>query len=869
MLDRRLQCPLMVRLESRRMLSTTYVVSTTADSGAGSFRQAIIDANANPGADTINFAIGSGVQTITPDSPLPHIGGALTIDATTQGGYAGKPLIEINGASAGSTDGLKLSGGNNTVRGLVINRFSGTGLVIQSGDNNIIENCYIGTDTSGLIKQKNSVHGLYIGTSNNRIGGTTAAQRNVICGNDTLNAAGIFSYGGNANLIIGNYIGIGSDGLTPVPNYTGLAIFAGANNFIGNTTGGAGNVISGNKQDGVLITTDSHHNTVQQNFIGTDYTGTIAVPNGDLTTNLGWGIELQGYNNLIGGTNGAASRNILSGNVGSGLTLYLGACQYNLVQGNYIGTDVTGTQALANLNQGVSFSGDTDVDPTAIGPQFNTIGGTTAAERNIISGNRNSSSNAAGVGFFNRTGSNVVLGNYIGTDVTGTVAIPNDNGVALFSVKITNTIGGTAAGSANVISGNAFNGINIGADNTIVQGNLIGTDYTGAAPLPNNGTGIQTIFSSQNTIGGAAAGAGNVIAYNKGTGVKLAGGGNNTIQNNSIGVNITGAPGSNVAGGVWIESGAGNPSNNNTVSRNTIAHNGGSAAITITSGTGNRITANSIYNNGRPIDLNNDGITPNDNLDPDSGPNNLQNFPIISDAFSDTTTKTWISVTINSLANTAFTLDFYATAANNSSQVYLGSAGVVTNASGNASFNVSFNVPSAAGSLVAVTATAPDNSTSEFSATQWIPLPGDTDRSRTVDFFDLTALAASYGQTNKTWADGDFNNDGAVNFFDLTALAANYGQSLPAPAAVPEPAPAASEPVFASAIDPVAPTSAEVQTTSAPAPAATALTTALTPAPISSTPSKARPKKEVFADSPPIQSTQRSKVKTTAKASRR
>src|SRR5438270_368197 len=108
-----------------RCLPSTFTVLNTADSGAGSLRQAILDANAAAGADVINFNVGGGVQTISPTSLLPQITGSVTIDGTTQPGFAGSPLIELNGAGAGAFAGLWITAGNCTVRGLVINRFNG------------------------------------------------------------------------------------------------------------------------------------------------------------------------------------------------------------------------------------------------------------------------------------------------------------------------------------------------------------------------------------------------------------------------------------------------------------------------------------------------------------------------------------------------------------------------------------------------------------------------------------------------------------------------------------------------------------------------------------------------------------------------
>src|SRR5439155_26949600 len=117
--------PKLEHLEDR-CLPSTFTVLNTNDSGAGSLRQAILDANAAAGADVINFNIdGGGVQTIAPTSILPQITGAVTIDGTTQPGFAGSPIIELNGASASAFAGLNITAGNSTVRGLVINRFNG------------------------------------------------------------------------------------------------------------------------------------------------------------------------------------------------------------------------------------------------------------------------------------------------------------------------------------------------------------------------------------------------------------------------------------------------------------------------------------------------------------------------------------------------------------------------------------------------------------------------------------------------------------------------------------------------------------------------------------------------------------------------
>jgi hypothetical protein len=298
-------------LEERQLLST-FTVLTTNDSGPASLRQAILSANANPGLDNIFFKIGSGgVQTITPTSELPTITDPVVIDGTTQPGFAGTPLIELNGGrQVAGVNGLTITAGSSRVQGLVINRFPFLGILISG-------------------------------------------------------------------------------------------------------RGATGNVVQGN-------------------FIGTDVTGTQDLGNGE----TGVGITFA-PNNTIGGT-AAGTRNVISGN-SSGIVIGGSGATGNRVQGNFIGTDVTGTKLLGNTNSGVVINGASS----------NTIGGTTAAARNVISGNRE------GI-FLVETTANVVQGNFIGTDVSGTRDLGNtQDGVVFYLAASGNTIGGTASGAGNTI---AFNG---------------------------------------------------------------------------------------------------------------------------------------------------------------------------------------------------------------------------------------------------------------------------------------------------------------------------------------------------------------------------------------------------------------------------
>ena len=162
-------------LESR-CVPSVYTVTTTANSGAGSFRQAILDANGNAGLDTIRFSINTGAKVITPAAGLPAITDPVQIDATTQPGYVGVPLIKLTGGSAGAgTSGLTVTAGGSTVAGLHFDHFGGNSLVLKTAGGNTIKSCYLGGANGGS--------GLRIESASNTIGGTTAASRNVISGN--------------------------------------------------------------------------------------------------------------------------------------------------------------------------------------------------------------------------------------------------------------------------------------------------------------------------------------------------------------------------------------------------------------------------------------------------------------------------------------------------------------------------------------------------------------------------------------------------------------------------------------------------------------------------------------------------------------
>jgi CSLREA domain-containing protein len=416
---------------------------------------------------------------------------------------------------------------------------------------------------------------------------------------------------------------------------------------------------------------DDGGNVVEGNFIGTDVTGTMDA-----------GISVLGIRvdnspaNTIGGVTPQA-RNLVSGFAGGGSSIWIDGAHAigNIVRGNLIGTDSTGTTTLGGtVGVGVV------VSALASGT---IIGGTTAIERNIISGR------AGGVGILGSDG-NTVLGNYIGTDVSGTVAL-GGGAAAVFIDGDANTIG--APGAGNVISGHR-SGVLVpypGSLN-VIQANKIGTDVTGTAALGNEFGA--SIGGDNNFIGGTAAGAGNVISGNS-VGVRLLGRGHRVLGN-LIGTDVfgTGALG-NTSHGVHVYSGSNHAIGGTAAGAgNTIAYNGGDGVL-ISARTEASVRGNLIHSNGgmgiRNINNGNMELSP----------------PVIT--------------AVGSASGTACancTIDVYSDDADEG-RVYHGST--TADGSGNWSF------PGAVvGPNVTATATDADGNTSEFSTPFALPGPTPT-----------------------------------------------------------------------------------------------------------------------------------------------
>jgi titin len=738
-----------------------FTVTSTADSGAGTLRQAILDADANPGADTINFAIaGGGVQSILPTSGLPAIMDQVTLDATTQPGYAGTPLVELNGSMAGNADGLLIDGAYNTVQGLDITGFNYNGIAVQGGGNNVIDGNYIGVDPAGKAAQGNGQLGVLIfnGSQGNRVGTNgdglnDAAERNIISGNQW-SGVQILGTGTNLNVVAGNTIGTDVTGSVALGNGNlGVWIGDGAQqNRIG-TSGtdvdyaAEGNLLSGNAYQGVgIFGAGTDQNVVAGNTIGTDVTGTKALGNG----NNGIWINGGAQGNRIGTTGtdagAAAERNLISGNAFEGVVLSDAGTSSNVVAGNLIGTDVTGTKALPNADGGLNIVNG--ASSNRVGFDGTSSAAVAALERNVISGN-GASPGPAGVYIADPgTNGNVLAGNYVGVDVSGLKALGNKGvGIYLANGAQDNRVGTDGnnvadASEANVISANLYQGVAIqgtasGANTTgtIVAGNLIGTNSKGTAALGNHNNGVWILAGAQsNRIGTDgtdpdAAGEGNVLAGNAFSGVTVSdpGSNQNLVAGNWVGTNKAGTLAlPNGENGVSLSNGAqGNQVGGSAALGNVIAFNTqAGVAVTDPTSTGDSIRANKIFSNGGlGIDLGSSGVQVN-HAGATTGPNNLQNYPLLTAGTPGATTS--VSGSLNSLPNTTYTLDFYASPTPDITfygpgQRYLGSAMVTTDANGNASFSVTLKAATSKGDWVSATATDPSGNTSEFSGDRQLP----------------------------------------------------------------------------------------------------------------------------------------------------
>ncbi|HUY32931.1 MAG TPA: PKD domain-containing protein [Pirellulales bacterium] len=581
-------------------------VSEFAATHGVTLRQAILEADAGSASITpIYFDIpGSGVQSIQPLSALPAITKPVVIDATTQGGYAGTPIVQLSGINAGgNANGLTVGagGGGSTIRGLVINAFSGNGIELDAGGNTVAGN-FIGTNATGtapLARNAYQFNGGNVAANIPQLNTTTGAQNTVSFWMkwDGTNTQMPIAFGFN-----GNTYDLELDN-----GY--LAFNTGNNDLYGVSSAALANQWH-------LITAIFTNGNVSQNQLWIDgvqqtLSQVLGTPSANSVTNLADVGGTAGYyfsgelnqfaffNQALTATQIQAQYAARANGTYNATVIGQGPVAY------YPMNETSGTVAVDSSGYGnngaISASGVTlgaagqfvqNANGILITSANNTIGGTTAAARNVISGNVGDGVQITGLG---ATG-NVVEGDYIGIDAAGTAALFNNaSGVEIVNSP-SNTVGGATAGARNVISGNSADGVNInGSASTgnAVEGNYIGTDATGSVALANGTGGGISDAGGATTIG--AVGAGNVISGNTGGGISVFASGD-TIVANYIGTNATGTAAiANGYGGITDTAGAttiGAVGAGNVISGNT------QSGIAIASGaTGDTIVANLIGTN--------------------------------------------------------------------------------------------------------------------------------------------------------------------------------------------------------------------------------------------------------------------------------
>ena len=674
-------------------------------------RKAIEESNLNGVPDTIVFNI-SGCPpacTISPTSALPTISDDDTsIDGTTQPGDPGVPLIEIDGSSAGSSvTGLTVTGDRATIEGLIINSFDAAGIGLLGSDGSVIIGNYVGLGPSGAVGAANGT-GIVISQSaaNSTIGGHLEAHRNIISGNTGagIDLSGLSGTAGNR--IVGNFIGTDVTGTQALGNGIGVQLSDGVqNNTVGSSTAVERNVISGNGTGVRIAGADTQQNAIYGNYIGTDLTGGLAIPN---TT----GVHiLNGARfNSVGGT-ATSQGNVISANSVYGVDL--NDADDNAVYQNLIGVTASGDVALGNAT-GVSIRD---------GASTNFVGNSNPKATNIISGNAVGVS-ISGVGSEN----NSVQNNLIGLDVTGAFAIGNGRGIVVNASADGNKIGGPGD-EGNVISGSDGgvdpHGITITfADGITIQGNLIGTDVSGANPVPNAGSGIHIgPDSSDNAVGATTAGFANVIAFNGGAGVSV------------------------------LEQTPAQPARGNVISGNSIHSN-----------------------SGLGIDLALDGSpTPNDDGDFDGGANHHQNYPELSLAV---TGSLHVEGSLNSATATNFRIELFASdecdpSGHGEGQEFLAFPVVTTDEEGNLDFSLDILADVAPGRFITATATnLAIDATSEFSECLQVTVPATpTPTPSPTPVPSPTPPATPTPIPGPTFLQGDNNCDGNIQASDaLVAL---------------------------------------------------------------------------------------------------
>ncbi len=635
------------------------------------------------GEGNLNLISGNTYDGIIIEGSSDHNIIAGNIIGTNLNGTAAMPNrfgVYIRSGSSSNIIGTNGDGIADAIEGNLIsgNVYAGIKINNTNSIHNVIAGNYIGTNFDGTAAIGNGGPGITVSGDLNLIGTngdgvSDSLEANVISGNHNV---GIFLASFNC-IVAGNYIGVDKTGMDALGNlYDGITINVdSSSNIIGTDGDGVAdaaerNIISGNglgMNGNAGISIDGDNNTVAGNYIGTDATGTAGLGN------MQDGIQLSNSasGNLIG-TDGDGTADYLEGNLISGngrIGVWLLGSYANTVAGNLIGTDISGTAAIPNMHAVNSLYGAVHLSAGASGNIIgtNSDGSNDSIEGNLISGNAQ-----RGIGIEGATTHlNIIAGNIIGADISGSSALGNAVGIEISDDSYLNQIGTDGDGNSdiaerNLVSGNNSDGIYVRGSQNLIAGNFVGTDYFGTADLGNGKHGISIAdTSTENTIGGSIQKA-NLIAFNTRAGVMV----------------------------------HGMDADRTLISHNSI-HSNGEQGINLTAGDSAM-------------------FTPNDPGDIDLGPNDLMNFPVLNSASSVPGLLTITGQIVDGLPNTNFVIHFYANDVCDSpsdhgeGKTYVGSTNQITDGSGNVSFLASMASGVTAPQLITATATS-DDKTSEFS----------------------------------------------------------------------------------------------------------------------------------------------------------
>ena len=590
--------------------TVTFVVTTQADSGAGSLRDRLANVQDNQAASqSYGVVFDAVVSSIALSTPLASISRPVTIDGEGR-------LIEIAPLIAPApSNGLVFADGaqGSRVASLSIGGFAEAGVRIETASVAVVSSA-IGVAADGT-SRPNGVGVLVTGLDAQAavIGEATLGNR--ISGNTT---DGVRFEAGASGALLGNTIGLGIDG-TAMPNGgSGVSLDSAGSVVIGGPSIDDRNVISGNAAVGILVAGDSAGTVIEGNWIGLSADGDAGVGNG------GAGIRVTGANAnaRIGGT-AAGAGNVISGNAGHGIEI-AGGASANEILANVIGLDAIGAIAVGNAKAGVAvldaaastaigrvgygnvISGNAEegvyiastAETTAI--TGNTIGLTfdgdlpvgngkdgvfvdgaagTTITANIISGNAGDGIGVEGAGAVGAE----ISGNIVGLNAAGDAAVGN-KGVGIAVVDVPSIlIGGGSSIERNVVSGNGSHGIVVtstladGAANSRISSNYVGLDASGTAAIGNAGDGVRI-----DGVGAVSATiVSNVVAANAGTGIRVTGDASSAvISANTIGLDAAASAAlGNEEDGVRLEGGSGHLVGGNATDANVVAGNLGKGIV--------------------------------------------------------------------------------------------------------------------------------------------------------------------------------------------------------------------------------------------------------------------------------------------------